>query len=121
MQKTLGNYAFLVFKPIIRFDGDQVKGNVDAELVLQAMIDFSNYQQAVLVTGDGDFGCLVKYLFRQNKLQRLIVPNKFRYSKLLRYALPAPGLFTFINDLKRLLEYKGNKNSAWLGGAGGST
>ncbi len=108
----------LIFKPIVRFDGDKVKGNVDAEMVLQAMIEYNNYQQAVLVTGDGDFGCLVKYFFKQDKLRRLIIPNKFRYSKLLRLALPQSSLITFMNDLRKLLEYK---NSASKGGVGGST
>lgn len=40
------------------------KGNVDAELVLQAMIEYPNYERAIIVTGDGDFGCLVRYLNR---------------------------------------------------------
>jgi len=43
-------------------DGN-IKGNVDADLVLQAMIDYENYYKAVIVTGDGDFYFLVKYLF----------------------------------------------------------
>ena len=39
------------------------KGNVDAELVLQAMIDYQDYERAVIVTSDGDFACLVRYLY----------------------------------------------------------
>jgi uncharacterized LabA/DUF88 family protein len=47
------------------------------------MIEYSNYDKAVIVTGDGDFYCLVEYLVSQQKLLKLIVSNQ-RYSSLLR-------------------------------------
>src|SRR3989338_7190515 len=50
------------------------KGNCDAELVLQAMIEYVSYDKVVIVTGDGDFYCLVKYLVEKNKLAAVIVP-----------------------------------------------
>ena len=53
----------LVFKPVLQRKDGKVKGNVDAELVLQAMIDYGAYDQAIIVTSDGDFHCLVKYLY----------------------------------------------------------
>ena len=62
----------------------RIKGNVDAELVLHAMIEYRNYDQAVIVSGDGDFFCLVKYLANNNKLRKLIVPNDKKYSSLYR-------------------------------------
>jgi len=37
----------------------KVKGNCDAELILQAMIDIDKYEKAVLVSSDGDFACLI--------------------------------------------------------------
>jgi len=49
----------------------KVKGNVDAELVLHTMIEYLNYDRALLVTGDGDFFCLVDYLIKKNKLLKL--------------------------------------------------
>jgi uncharacterized LabA/DUF88 family protein len=96
----------LVFKPVVRMKNNEVKGNVDAELVLQAMIDYKKYTKAVIVTGDGDFYCLVKYLNEQGKLLRLLVPNRYKYSTLLRHGM-LPGLsIAFINDVRQLLEYK---------------
>lgn len=77
----------LIFKPTLEFrDGSRTvtKGNVDAELVLHTMIEYSHYHQAVIVSGDGDFHCLIKHLLRQKKLRRLIVPNLYKYSRLLR-------------------------------------
>ena len=58
----------LIFKPTFRNRDGKVKGNCDAELVLQAMIDLNEYRQAVIVSGDGDFYCLVGYLRKIGKL-----------------------------------------------------
>lgn len=60
-----------------------VKGNIDAELVLYAMKDINSYDKAIIVSGDGDFYCLVEYLVEQKKLLHLMAPN-WRYSSLLK-------------------------------------
>lgn len=77
----------LVFKPTVPYDdGDSqtVKGNVDAELVLYASaIEYNNYDKAVIVSSDGDFACLAKFLSGNNKLSKIIAPTA-QYSKLLR-------------------------------------
>ncbi len=75
-----------VFKPIMEIkakDGTIVKGNVDAELVLHTMIEYNNYNKAIIVSGDGDFYCLVEHLANNKKMLKVIVPNK-RHSSLLR-------------------------------------
>ncbi len=77
---------FCVFKPTLAIKENgmvKIKGNVDAELVLHAMIQFPNYNKAVIVSGDGDFYCLIEYLAEQNKLRKIIVPN-IHFSSLLR-------------------------------------
>ncbi len=74
----------LIFKPTLKYKDGKVKGNCDAELVLQAMIDVQTYDHAVIVTGDGDFHCLVDYLIKQKKLGKLLVPNQKSYSALLK-------------------------------------
>jgi uncharacterized LabA/DUF88 family protein len=65
----------LIFKPILEIKG-KIKGNVDAELVLHTMIEYSNYDKAIIVSGDGDFHCLIEYLITQKKLARLIAPSR---------------------------------------------
>ena len=84
---SLQEYGYiLIFKPTLeRKMGKKiiVKGNVDAELVLHTMIQYKNYDRAIIVTGDGDFHCLVEYLEGKNKLYKIIVPNR-KYSSLLR-------------------------------------
>ena len=76
----------LVFKPTVQYFKDgklTVKGNVDAELVLSAAaVEYSNYDQAIIVTGDGDFMCLIDFLIERGKLLKLLTPNA-KYSKLL--------------------------------------
>lgn len=94
----------LIFKPILKYGDGKVKGNCDAELVLQAMIDYNQYDKAVIVTGDGDFHCLIDYLSKQSKLKKLLIPNQARYSALLK-RFPSEYL-AFISDLRKKLEYK---------------
>lgn len=76
----------IVFKPTLQIQGNhyrKVKGNVDAELVLYTVDKKEEYDGAVIVSGDGDFHCLMDYLERRNKLLKIIAPNK-KYSSLLR-------------------------------------
>lgn len=77
----------LVFKPTVRYfvDGKEtVKGNVDAELVLHASaIEYVNYNKAIVITGDGDFACLMEFLADHNKLEKIITPTH-KYSQLLQ-------------------------------------
>ena len=74
----------LIYKPVQTLKDGSTKGNVDAELVLQAMIEYKKYDYAVIVTGDGDFSCLVKYLYESKKLLKLVVPNRTQFSIFLR-------------------------------------
>ena len=89
MYEQLSGYGYtVIFKPTVAFETkDQqvtvTKGNVDVELVLQVMKDYEQYDQAVVVSADGDFYSLIKYLLQQGKLRTLIVPSQ-KYSNLLR-------------------------------------
>ena len=66
---SLQSAGFLcVFKPTLEYKDGTTKGNCDAELVLHAMIEYPNYDKAIIVTGDGDFYCLVQYLIEKGKL-----------------------------------------------------
>ncbi len=94
-----------IFKPTLKYKNGTTKGNCDAELVLQAMIEYSVYDKAIIVTGDGDFYCLAKYLIEKNKFGAFIIPNKYKFSALLKFKIFIPYL-RFLNDLQRKLEYK---------------
>ncbi|MBI2889126.1 MAG: NYN domain-containing protein [Candidatus Liptonbacteria bacterium] len=97
-----------IFKPVLEYKTGEVKGNCDAELVLQAMIEYSKYEKAVIVTGDGDFHCLVNYLFEKKKLEAVLIPNRFKFSALLKFKIFRPYL-RFLNDLQDKLAYKKEK------------
>ena len=62
-------------------DKKPVKGNIDADLVLWAMKEISNYDKAILVSGDGDFYSLVEYLESKKRLAHILTPS-FQYSQL---------------------------------------
>lgn len=67
----------LVFKETTYDDQGRVKGNCDADLVLQATRDFyeKHFEQAVLVSSDGDYASLVKFLFENGKLRAILSPS----------------------------------------------
>lgn len=80
----------IVLKPTVETAGieengvkSHVKGNIDAELVLYAMKEMPNYAQAIIVSGDGDFYCLVEYLEQKGRLLKIMTPN-WKYSSLLK-------------------------------------
>lgn len=94
----------LVFKEVVHQEG-KPKGNVDAELVLQAMIDYPVYDRAVIVTSDGDFACLVRYLATNGKLQRVLSPGTPALcSALLKPA--AQHRIDFLDSQRHKLEYR---------------
>ena len=94
----------VVLKPTMPFRENGVssmKGNVDSELVLYAgALTFSQYDQAVIVSGDGDFLCLVEYLEAEGKLLKVLAPNH-KYSSLLnKYA----SYILVVGDMRSKLE-----------------
>jgi uncharacterized LabA/DUF88 family protein len=96
-----------IFKPTLELADGRIKGNVDAELVLHAMIEFQHYDRAIIVSGDGDFRCLVEYLLEQKKLAKMLIPNQFKYSGLLKsLATPENNIFHFMNTLRGKLSKK---------------
>jgi len=105
LYRALQEYGYiLIFKPTMDLPDGRVKGNVDAELVLHTMIEYNHYDRAIIVTGDGDFYCLIDYLNKQGKLLCLLVPNVYKYSKLLKPF--APNKLDFMNNLQKKLEFK---------------
>ncbi len=96
LYKSLQKAGFiLIFKPTMELPSGIVKGNVDAELVLHAMIEYQNYDKAIIVSGDGDFYCLVEYLEKQSKLLKIMTPNRHFSGHLRKY-------FPFIIRIDRL-------------------
>ncbi|MDO8493398.1 MAG: NYN domain-containing protein [bacterium] len=95
----------LVFKPTIPGENGQIKGNCDAELVLQATCDFfeKRCERAVIVTSDGDFACLVKFLMRNSALKIILSPRgKEKCSGLLT---KLGSSLTFLPEVRNLIKF----------------
>ncbi len=106
----------VVLKPTVEMsqnsdDGEsrpQVKGNIDAELVLYAMKEMPNYQKAIIVSGDGDFYCLAEYLAEKDRLLHIMTPN-WRYSTLLK---PFEQYIIRLDQRRKELEHKDYRKRA---------
>lgn len=99
----------LIFKPTLEFKKNKekiVKGNIDAELVLHTMIQWNNFNKAIIVSGDGDFYCLIEYLSDNSKLEKIIVPNN-KYSSLLKkFANKIVSVKLFMKKVEKRMEKK---------------
>ena len=107
LYNSLQSAGFIcVFKPTLEYKDGTTKGNVDAELVLHAMIEWNNFEEAIIVTGDGDFYCLIQHLLKHDKLRVVLVPNYNKYSAFLKRF--AKKNIAFMNQLKEKLQYRGD-------------
>lgn len=94
----------LIFKPTLPDSTGRIKGNCDAELVLKSVRDFyeKEYDKAILVSSDGDFGCLVQFLQEKNKLEIVLSPrNKDKCSSLIKRLSPK---ITFLPEVLNLIK-----------------
>ena len=111
LYKHLQEYGFtLVFKEVVYDDGGRAKGNCDADLVLQATRDFyeNKFENAVIVTSDGDYASLVKFLNDNGKLTAILSPqNKDKCSILLKRT---NAKISYMNDQRGLLYYRKYKS-----------
>ena len=86
MYESFRSFGYeLIFKTTVKGADGKPKGNVDAEIVLNAArLKYDEFDEGVFVSGDGDFYCLYKFLEEKNKLCKIIIPNKFNESSLLK-------------------------------------
>lgn len=94
----------LKFKPTIPDADGRIKGNVDADVVLRAILEKDDYDKSVIVSSDGDFYSLVQYLYEKGKLKVVLSPDMKNCSRLLRQT--AKEKIWFMNNLRDKLEYK---------------
>lgn len=107
LYRDLQNWGYVViFKPTIS-DGDgEIKGNCDAELVLQAVSDMYEklYDNAIIVSGDGDFACLINFLKQKGGFKTILSPNHKKASVLIRKIVS--GNIIFLERFRNMLEYQ---------------
>jgi len=95
----------LKFKPTIPDNDGNIKGNVDADLVLQVMIDYNQYNQAVIVSSDGDFYSLIRHLYDNKKLHKVLSPHEKTCSSLLKKT--ARERIVYMSNLKSKIGQRG--------------
>jgi len=55
------------------------KGNVDSDIIFQIMKKLykkEDFEKVILVSGDGDYKPLVDFLIEENRLEKVLFPNK---------------------------------------------
>ena len=95
----------LVFKEGV-YEGStgKPKGNCDADLVLRAVRDVyeSDFEKAIIVSSDGDYAGLVRFLKEKGKLSIILSPNTPKKCSILLKRTGAP--IAYLNDQRSLLE-----------------
>jgi len=90
------------------------KGNVDSDIILNAMKRLylkEDFSKIVLVSGDGDYKGLVDFLIEQNKFEKVLFPNKKYASSL--YKQLEPKYFDYLNNpaIQQKIEQKKRRSS----------
>ncbi len=93
------------FKPIIINKNGQTKGNVDGDLILRIARDFyeNKLEKAILISGDGDYRCIVEFLKEKDVPVVVVSPNK-KYLSLLLKRTNVP--IVILEELKNKLQQK---------------
>ncbi len=99
----------IIFKEVVYDGSGKPKGNCDADLVLQATRDAyeNKFDSAVIVSSDGDYAGLVKFLDEKNKLLVVLSPSIEKRCSILLKRTGAK--IAYINDQKSILEAKNEK------------
>jgi uncharacterized LabA/DUF88 family protein len=92
----------LIFKESVTQKGI-VKGNADAEMILQSVRDVfeKDIDNAIIVSGDGDFSCLIDFLIEKEVFKTLLIPNM----KFCSYLLKKKNISITRLDHERLLPF----------------
>ncbi len=99
----------LVYKEVVYDGNGKPKGNCDADLVLKVTQDaYENiFNKAIIVTSDGDYAGLVKFLLEKNKLEAILSPAEVKKCSILLKRTNAAIIY--INDKRSILEAKKEK------------
>lgn len=97
----------IIFRPTLTNKDGKTKGNVDSEIVLNIVSDLyeNRMESAVLVSGDGDFYCVVDFLKNKNIPIKIVAPNEEFLSYLLKQTnVPIIVLDNFSQKLQRKIK-----------------
>jgi len=111
----------LVFKEVIYNSDGKVKGNCDADLVVHAMKDAyeSDFDEAILVSSDGDYASLVRFLLEKRKVRVVLSPYETKKCSVLLKRTKVS--ISYISDQRTILETRKEKAPKADGTASGSS
>ena len=98
----------LAFREHNRYMIGKKKGNVDTDIVFAVMAkiaDREDFNQVVLVSGDGDYFKMVRYLVNKNRFCKLLSPNRHSTSSLYRVYTPKYVDFLDNDGVKRKISF----------------
>ena len=93
----------LIFKEVVYDVDGKAKGNCDADLVLKVVQDvYENiFNKALIVSSDGDYSGLVKFLISKSKLEGILSPSTEKKCSILLKRTEAR--ISYINDQRNIL------------------
>jgi len=99
----------LIFKEVVYDGNGRAKGNCDADLVLKLTQDtYENlFNKALIISSDGDYAGMVKFLLEKKKIAAILSPSVKKKCSILLKRTGAP--ITYINDQKNILEVQKEK------------
>lgn len=105
LYKEIQKAGFIVsFKDHHKLAKSNKKGNVDTDIVFEVMknlIENKDFDKIVLVSGDGDYNKMVKYLVSKNRFKKILFPNKKFASSL--YKELGSEFFDYLENLKKYI------------------
>ena len=91
------------FRPTLTNKDGKTKGNVDGELILAMARDYyeETLLKAILVSGDGDYHCIIEFLKEKNLPISIVAPNRL----FLSFLLKKTGVpIVILDDIKQKLK-----------------
>ena len=92
----------LKFKQAVLANGTY-KGNCDVNMTLSAITESTKYDQAIIITNDGDYASLVEHLNDLGKLECVIACSRLNFSYLLRKLRHKVNIF-YLDDFIHLVK-----------------
>lgn len=108
LYKSLQQAGFIVtFKEHSKVMQGRKKGNVDTDIVFEVMeslIEREDFEKIYLVSGDGDYIKMVKFLIKKNKFGKILFPNQKKASSL--YKSLTSNNYLDMSGIRAKIEYK---------------
>ena len=96
----------LVFREHASSLVSEKKGNVDTDLIFELMKQYAEESESrnfLIISGDGDYFKVVRYLIEKHRFLKILLPNK-KYSSSL-YKKLGSEYYDFLSNIKTYIEY----------------